>query len=89
MKEFLSCLPESYRNSPETVDLLRVIQEAAGLLREQSHSFLQQAQVSTASWGCPCGRIGTAFPWMFPNPSRSDGKCCMPGCGPLAASPRP
>lgn len=51
MKEFLSCLPESYRNSPETVDLLRVIQEAAGLLREQSHSFLQQAQVSTASWG--------------------------------------
>ena len=45
MKEFLSCLPESYRNSPETVDLLRVIQEAAGLLREQS------AQLFAASPG--------------------------------------
>lgn len=62
MKEFLSCLPESYRNSPETVDLLRGIQEAAGLLREQSHSFLQQAQVSTASWGLSLWEDGYGVP---------------------------
>lgn len=51
MKELLSCLPESYRDSPETVDLLQAVQRQVKLLGDQYESFLRQTQVSAATWG--------------------------------------
>jgi hypothetical protein len=51
VKELLSCLPESYRDSPETVDLLQAVQRQVKLLGDQYESFLRQTQVSAATWG--------------------------------------
>lgn len=47
----LGCLPESYRESMETVDLLEAMGRQTDLLFNRYLDFLNQLQVSTASWG--------------------------------------
>lgn len=47
----LRYLPESYRDSPETVDLLTAMGEQTNRLYDRYLDFLDQLQVSTASWG--------------------------------------
>ena len=47
----LDYLPESYQNSPETVDLLEAIGQQTDTLYARYLDFLNQHQVCTATWG--------------------------------------
>lgn len=47
----LNYLPESYRDSPETVDLLSVMGWQTNRLYDRYLDFLNQLQVCMASWG--------------------------------------
>ncbi|MCI9576970.1 MAG: DUF2313 domain-containing protein [Clostridiales bacterium] len=47
----LQYLPESYQNSPETIDLLTVMDNQTDRLYNRYLDFLDQLQVCTASWG--------------------------------------
>lgn len=47
----LDYLPESYQDSPETVDLLAVMGQQTNRLYDRYLDFLDQLQVCTASWG--------------------------------------
>ena len=46
----LDYLPESYQNSPETVDLLEAIGQQTDTLYDRYLDFLNQHQVCTATW---------------------------------------
>lgn len=47
----LDYLPESYQNSPETVDLLQAMGKQTETLYDRYLDFLNQHQVCTATWG--------------------------------------